>query len=119
MTVSIHHSGAWRQRPEIGAVYLGPDGEIVTVMATWQAGAVFADEAGCVSAAELVSRYKPRCEICQAFHEPEYPHQLTDAYQRHIQQAHGRAASVADTYTHCTGILRAAVESATREGAVA
>ena len=119
MTVSVHHSGAWLQRPEIGAVYLGPGGEIVTVLATWQAGAVFADEAGCVSAAELISRYKPRCTVCHAFHEPEYPHQLTPTFRLHIQWHHGREASIADTYTHCTGILRAAVESATREGAAA
>lgn len=118
MTVSVHHTGAWRQRPEIGAVYLGPDGEEVTIMATWQAGAVFANEAGCVSAAELISRYKPRCEICRAFHEPEYPHQLTPRFRLHIQWHHGREANIDDTYAHCAGLLRAAVESAT-QGATA
>lgn len=111
MPVTIDTSGAFIERPPIGALYLGPEGDTHEVASSWDRGVVFTG-GPIVKAHELLTRYKPRCSVCLAFHEPEYPHKRTRAFRAHIQRQLGRKDTKADTYAHCSGVMREAVIAA-------
>jgi len=111
MPATLNPDGTFAKRPAIGEHFLQLGGEVFTVAASWPGGVVFEGGKPC-SAADLVDRYDPQCPECRAFHEPDYPHELTPAFRLHIQWQHGRPATREDTFAHCGGVIRAAVETA-------
>lgn len=112
MTVRLNPDSSFAQRPEIGDRYLCHTTKAVKIVAaSWQSGVVFEGGEAC-SAMELLTHYDPQCQDCKAFHEPEYPHELTPAFRLHIQWSKGRKATQEDTFAHCSGTLLAAVSEA-------
>lgn len=109
--VHINQDGSFRQRPEIGERYKHLDGEICIIAASWTHGVVF--EGGkCCSGFDLIAKFDPECPECAAFHEPQYPHEFTAVFRTHIASKHGRIATREDTFAHCGGVIRTAVETA-------
>ncbi|MCK5640129.1 MAG: hypothetical protein KAJ19_05010 [Gammaproteobacteria bacterium] len=94
-------------RPEIDEQYLAPTGNIVAIAAIWPGGVVFNGGEHC-TAFEFAAYYKPACGLCGGFHEPQYPHELSNAYNAHIHKTKGRAASIEDSLAHCVGLVREA-----------
>lgn len=47
----------------------------------------------------------PRCHACGERHEPEYPHEFTERFRRHVRLMHGREATAYDTLAHCKGVI--------------
>lgn len=118
MSCSVNDKGQFQARPNIDDFFISPEGEPVAVAAIWGGGVVFAGGRAC-SARDLVEHYRPLkgfmqplCVICGARHEPEYPHLFTDELNKHIQGIYGRDAQQSDTFEHCTGLIRAAMEAA-------
>lgn len=57
MSHAIHPDGNFATRPPIGTAFRSPTGDTVTIAASWQSGVVFAGDAGCCSARDLVAHY--------------------------------------------------------------
>lgn len=59
---AINRTGHFTQRPEIGATYLAPNGQELTVAATWERGVVFEGGRLAATASELLRHYQPTQE---------------------------------------------------------
>lgn len=111
--VTINSAGFFTIRPSLGSEYLSPEGERVTIAASWPGGVVFSGNTAC-SATELLSRYIPYCKLCGVPHNPGEPHQHTCKFNEHIQNTLKRPATAEDTYSHCQGLMFEAAAIATR-----
>lgn len=58
----------------------------------------------------------PKCPLCGAGHEPEYPHEVTLEFRHHILREKGRVANHYDLLAHTTGAMREASMTALLKG---
>lgn len=109
--ITINNDGDFTKRPFIGERFQGPEQTVHAVASIWSRGVVF-EQGPAVSAADLVTQYKPECPICCGFHEPEYPHEFNEHFRFVVAMSEKRPARRADSYAHCTGLIKASAERA-------
>ncbi len=108
-------------QPALSSQWLTPTGHQVEIAATFSDGVILRSLCGTdpeqliaqgvkliVSLEDLETRHKPYCTTCGVYHEPQYPHSLTEQYSQHL----GYAATLTDAIAHCPALIKAAALAA-------